>query len=76
MYPVSLTIREDQNQLELAALPDRLLLAWDATLPILQIEQALRVACGLRIEPKGMVLSPELSVTLSAAWITPVAEVV
>ena len=55
------TVREDHAQLEEAAFPQRLLLAWNTAFPRLQIEDALRVALRLRIEAKRVISSPLLA---------------
>lgn len=59
-------IGEDHAQLEQASLPHRLLLAWNTALPNLQIKNTSRVALRLRIETKGMVSSPLLSLLLES----------
>ena len=56
-----LTIRERDCHLEHATLPDRLLLARYATLPLLQVEDALSVARRLCEEAERVVLAPLLA---------------
>jgi hypothetical protein len=54
-------VRELDLELEEAALPQGLFLAGDRALPLLEIETALRVLCGLCDEAEGMIFTPLLS---------------
>ena len=54
----TLTIRKYDAQFEQSALPKSLLLAWNTTLPDLEIQNALVVAYGFRVEPERMVTAP------------------
>jgi hypothetical protein len=54
-------VRELDLKLEQAALPLGLFLAGDGALPLLEIETALRVLCGLCDEAEGMIFAPLLS---------------
>lgn len=54
------TIWERHFELEQAALPNRLLFAWDAAIPFLEVHYALRVAHGLCEEAERVVASPLL----------------
>lgn len=56
-----LTVRKLHGQLELATLPDRLLLARNTALPVLEIEDTLRITSRPRIEPKRVISTPELA---------------
>ena len=51
-------IGEDDFELEQATLPDSLLLAGDAAIPLLEIHHAVGAAHGLCEEAKGVVSSP------------------
>ena len=54
------TIREDHIKLEQTALPVRLFLAWNATLPSLEVESAVGTLARAREKPKRVVFSPLL----------------
>lgn len=58
------TVRELHSQFELATFPNGLLLAWNTTLPVLEIQDAVAVARRSRVEPKWVIAPPELSVQL------------
>lgn len=57
------TIRESHGHLEKTAFPDRLLLAGNATLPCLEIEDALGILDRSGPKAEGMILSPMLPVS-------------
>jgi len=59
------TFRENHVKLEEAAFPQCLFLAWDTAAPLHEVETSLRGLRRLRIEAKGMILSPLLSVAVS-----------
>lgn len=54
-------VRELDLELEEATLPQSLFLARDGALPLLKIETALGVLCGLCDEAEGVILAPLLS---------------
>ena len=53
-----LTIGEYDAEFEQSTLPKSLLLAWNTTLPDLEIQDALVVTYRFRIEPKRMITAP------------------
>lgn len=57
-----LTVGESDIEFEHPSLPDRILLSGDSTLPFLQVQDALSVAVGFRIEAERVVTTPLLSV--------------
>lgn len=59
-------IGEYQEQLVKTTLPNGLLLARDAALPLTQVEHAVASALGLREEPKRVVPAPQLA----AQWVS------
>jgi len=61
---MELTIGEDHTELEQSALPKSLVLAWNATLPDLQVENTLSIALRFSKEAKWMISSPLLSLLL------------
>lgn len=61
----ALTIRELHDQLEQTTFPERLLLAGNATFPVLQVKHTICLACGLRIESEGVVLAPQFAASES-----------
>jgi hypothetical protein len=61
---MKLTIGKDHAQLEQAASPKRIVLAWYAALPDLQIKNTLRITLGFREETEGMIASPLFALLL------------
>lgn len=60
------TVRKRHGEFQEATLPDGLFLSRDATFPVLQIQNSLLGARGLRIEGKGMISAPLLSAPVLA----------
>jgi hypothetical protein len=60
-WEVMHTVRKGNGQLEETPLPDRLLLARNPTIPLLQIETASRKSRRPREEAEGVVFPPLLS---------------
>lgn len=59
-----LTVGKLHGQLELTTLPDGLVLAGNTALPVLEVEDTLRVASWSRVKPERVVSAPELAVGL------------
>ncbi len=65
-------LRKSDLELEEPAFPDSLLLAWNATIPLLEVHHAVRAAHGFREEAKRMVASPLLPwCCISATHVVP-----
>ena len=56
--PLGHTIREDDIDLKKAPLPDRLLPAWDAAFPVLQVQDSLLRPSRFREKAERMVFAP------------------